>query len=67
MGVGAGRQVVNRPGRLVRELLQHKQLRATDADLLFAAAKGAPQYPNDPADGVQRSRKLGVSGFGRHG
>jgi hypothetical protein len=55
MGVGACGQIVDGPGRGFSELLQHEQLGATDAHLLFATPGGAPQYPDDPADRVERS------------
>jgi hypothetical protein len=55
MGVGAGGQIVDRPGGRVRELLQHEQLGATNAHLLLAPPGGAPQYPDDSADRVERS------------
>jgi hypothetical protein len=55
MGVGAGGQIVDGPGRRFSELLQHEQLGAADAHLLFATPGGAPQYPDDPADRIERS------------
>jgi hypothetical protein len=55
MGVGAGGKIVDGPGRRVRKLLEDEQLGTADAHLLFTLPGGAPQYPDDPADRVERS------------